>query len=232
MPLPLAFRLGSSLLTLYSYDVRLGKPQARCNHLCLNDHLSPFLPCLCLVAVIGHLSDNNHLEALPKRLCGVLSNRSKRHNPVEDRREIVVLVGVPVEAPAVDGHIKADDSAAASGLPKCWISCEVADDGDLVHNYLQTEEQGHSLRPYPRCLMRCWLLVCLVVGVDDFLLDASSSAHLVAVGLSPCTDLRDVVPAVSSATSPPAVSSAASCRRLSFNFTAVLNVGFECVVEP
>src|SRR4051812_28754560 len=139
MPLPLAFRLGSSLLTLYSYDVRLGKPQARCNHLCLNDHLSPFLPRLCLVAVIGHLSDNNHLQALPKRLCGVFSDRSERDDTVKDGREIVILVGFPVEAPAVDCDIKAHDSSPVGRLAKDWISCHVADDGDLVHNFLQTE---------------------------------------------------------------------------------------------
>src|SRR3954470_3804166 len=59
-----------------------------------------------------------------------------------------------VQAPEDDRDIKAHDSAAASGRAKDWISCEVADDGDLVHDYLQTEQQGHSAWPPPRCLMR------------------------------------------------------------------------------
>jgi hypothetical protein len=100
------------LVTLYSDHVRLSKPQAGCNHLCFKDYLPPLLPRFCLVAVIGHLSDRYDFQSLSQGLSGILGDWSKGHNAVKDRRQIVVLVGLPVEAPAVDGNIKADDSPA------------------------------------------------------------------------------------------------------------------------
>src|SRR4051812_9136793 len=42
------------------------KPQAGCDDLCFKDHLSSFLPCFGFVGVIGHLSDDDHLQALPE----------------------------------------------------------------------------------------------------------------------------------------------------------------------
>jgi hypothetical protein len=89
------------LVALYPYNVCFHKPQAWCNDLCFKHHLSPLLPCFGFVAVIGQLSDDDHLQAFPKSFSGVLGDGSERDDAVEDRREIVVLVGVPVEAPAV-----------------------------------------------------------------------------------------------------------------------------------
>src|SRR3954468_18803471 len=60
--------------------------------------------------------------------------------------------------------------------------------------------------------MLCFgLLMCLIVGVDDFLLDPTADAYFVAVCFSPGPDLRNVIPAVHT-TPPPSVSTPPSCR--------------------
>src|SRR4051794_16071526 len=220
----LAFRFWCGLLALYSDDVGFGKAQAGCDHLGFDDHLPPLLPCLGFVGVIGHLSDDDYLESFPKSFSGVLGEGSERDDAVEDRREIVVLVGVPVEALAVDGHIKADDSAAVGRHPKYGVCRHVADDGGFVHGDAPRHDDGGTAVAVPPPVVPC-SAVRLVVGVDDLLLDSSSSAHVHALAFSPCTDLRDVVAAASSATvSAPAVP--ASCSfSLPPHFAAVLNVG-------
>src|SRR4051794_25155338 len=221
-----AFRFWCRLLSLHSDDVGLGKAQAGCNHLSFDDHLPPLLPCVGLVAVISRLSDDDYLQSLPKCLGCVLGDGSERDDAVEDRREVLVLVGVPVEALAVDGQVKADDSAAVPGHPKYGVCGHVADDGGFVHEDAPRHEDGGTAVAVPPPVVPC-SAVRLVVGVDDLLLDPSSSAHIHTLALSPCTDLRDVVPTASSTTvSAPAVSSATSCSfSLPPHFAAVLNVG-------
>src|SRR3954453_10890356 len=116
-----AFRFWCWLLALHSDDVGLGKAQAGCDDLGLDDHLPSLFSGVGLVAVIGRLSDDDYLESFSKRLGGVLGDGSECDDAVEDGREIVVGVGFPVEAAAVNGKIEADESAAASGHPKYWI---------------------------------------------------------------------------------------------------------------
>src|SRR5687767_7019587 len=52
--------------------------------------------------------------------------------------------------------------------------------------------QGHSVMPHPRYQLRRRLLVRLVVGLDDVLLDPSPLSNRHALSLSPCTDLSEV----------------------------------------
>src|SRR3954447_9571827 len=74
--------------------------------------------------------------ALAKRRLGAITWASMttcRRFSVEDGRQVLVGVGVPVEAPAVDGEVEADDSTAVAGPAQCGVCGQVADDGELVH---------------------------------------------------------------------------------------------------
>src|SRR3954451_21188109 len=62
-----------------------------------------------------------------------------------------------------------------------------------------------TLHPSPDYGPTALLAVCRVVGVEDLLLDPASSVDLHPLGLSPCSDLRDVITgAGTSSTSRPA----------------------------
>src|SRR3954452_9356088 len=128
-----AFRFWCRLLALHSDDVGLGKAQAGCNDLGLDDHLPSLLSGVGLVAVIGRLSDDYDLQSLPKCLGRVLGDRPEGNDAMEDGGEAFVLVSFPVEAAAVDGKIEADDSPAVAGSAQYGVCRHVADDGGLVH---------------------------------------------------------------------------------------------------
>jgi hypothetical protein len=72
---------------------------------------------------------------------GIRGDGSEGDDAVEDRRKIVVLVDVPVEAPAVHRYVEAGDSPAAGRHPKYRVCSYVANDGDLVH-----EDAFYSVR--------------------------------------------------------------------------------------
>jgi hypothetical protein len=86
--------------------------------LCFHYYLPSLLPCFSLIAVIGRLSDDHDLQSLPECLGCVFGDGTEGNDAVKDGREVLVLVGFPVEALAVDGEIKADDSPAVAGLPE------------------------------------------------------------------------------------------------------------------
>src|SRR4051794_7368970 len=73
------------------------------------------------------------------------------------------------------------------------------------------------------------LAVCLIVGVDDVLLDPAAAAHFVAVGFGPGADLRNVIPAASAASAP--VASPWRWCGLSLHAPAFLDVGAEHIIE-
>src|SRR3954470_19093463 len=73
------------------------------------------------------------------------------------------------------------------------------------------------------------LFVRLVVGVDDVSSDAASGADVHALGFSPFTDLRDVIPAASAASAP--VASPWRWCGLALHTPAFLEVGAEHIVE-
>src|SRR4051812_31337337 len=229
-----AFRFWCRLLSLHSDDVGLGKAQAGCNHLSFDDHLPPLLPGVGLVAVIGRLSDDDDLQSLPECLGGVFGDGTEGDDAVEDGREVLVLVGFPVEALAVDGEIKVDDSPAVAGLPKYGVCRHVADDGEFVHEvapgWIEHGSGGTACCRTPASCSAVGLAVCLVVGVDDVLFDTTALAHVHALRLCPGADLWDVIPCAS-ATPAPVASPWRWCS-LTLNAPTFLNVGAKHIIEP
>ena len=67
------------------------EPQAGCDYLSLEYQLPALLPVL-LVAVISEAPHYHNLKASLQALVDVVSQRAEGHNPVEDRRQVVVLV--------------------------------------------------------------------------------------------------------------------------------------------
>src|SRR4051812_36951057 len=85
--------------------LRSSEPQTHSDDLRLEDDLPSSIPIL-LVAVISKLTDDNDLVPLLDTVRGMLCQRPEGNDPVEDRREVLVLAGVAIEASAIDSHVE------------------------------------------------------------------------------------------------------------------------------